>query len=308
MSHAVVLSGGGVRGAFQVGALSQLLGRVDATAVDAFFGTSTGALTAALMAQAPDLAGQLSEVANLQRIYRGITGNRDLYSGWNFLPAVIARFLFGKAAFDPAGLRRLLRENLLSNGSQLAGSRTAFGCAVTCLETGDAMIVTNQPPPGGLLDFARQPARSLPDFVLASASFPLAFPAVEIAGDHYVDGGVRVQTPLRAAVHWLKTQGAGPHRLTVLLTSPTAIAPSTATRGVAGAKRVLDLIETTLYLDDLSSLRARNRTPQPGDVAIDHLVVTPTVDYGSALTFDPANIARMLADGAALATAAEWVT
>ena len=67
---AVVLSGGGAKGAFQVGALDQLITKRKVK-FDIAVGTSTGAIQAAAVAQ--------DDIPRLVRTWEGIKGDEDIY-------------------------------------------------------------------------------------------------------------------------------------------------------------------------------------------------------------------------------------
>ena len=79
---AVVLSGGGAYGAFQVGMLNALVNDLGID-FDIIRGVSVGALNGAVLAQAakqPDSLGNLSlAVSDLARLWKGIKGNRSVY-------------------------------------------------------------------------------------------------------------------------------------------------------------------------------------------------------------------------------------
>ena len=67
---AVVLSGGGAKGAFQVGALDQLITKRKVK-FDIAVGTSTGSIQAAAVAQ--------DDIPRLVRTWEGIKGDEDIY-------------------------------------------------------------------------------------------------------------------------------------------------------------------------------------------------------------------------------------
>jgi NTE family protein len=282
VKRAAVFSGGGVKGAFQVGALWETLLR-STERFDGFFGVSTGALTAAVMAQYSTRPEQICGADRLYSTYMHISGNRDIYSGWNWLPANLARWYFGRAIYNPKGLAALLTRSVEID--RLRKSGVAFGCGVTELESGNYVSIN-------------QHVLFSLDQVLASGSMPIYFPAVPVGNSHLLDGGVRSMTPMREATRWLKTQGPGPHSLTVFLASPRTLAPYTGSpRGVQAAARVLDMIETEIYLHDLKLLTARNAAKAADDVEIHVTLIEPTQVYGSALDFNPRTIATMLTDG-----------
>lgn len=75
--RALVLSGGGVRGAYQVGALWYLVNVLNCE-FEHFIGTSTGAVTATVLAQATGLEELRSRVKSLVAEYKGVSKESDL--------------------------------------------------------------------------------------------------------------------------------------------------------------------------------------------------------------------------------------
>lgn len=281
---AAVFSGGGVKGAFQLGCLVNYWHNKPGK-IDGFFGVSTGSLTSSVLAQASTYEDQITQLDNLLKIYRGIQGNSSIYSGSQWPPLEVAHWLFGSSIFNPSGLTALLDKVI--DVLKLNTSSTKFGCGVTCLETGEysSMSNTNQ-------------LKVIKSYILASASMPVFFPAVEIDGKHYIDGGVRNITPLKEAVKWLKTFPNEQNELIIFLASPLGIKPYTgSSKGPSAAARILDMIETEIYENDLRSLMSRNREPKAGDVNITGTMFVPTQLYGSALDFNPITIEKMISNG-----------
>ena len=75
----LVLSGGGARSSFQVGALAYLYDRVGITP-SVITGTSAGAILGSVLAQYPDHAGQRAALAELERIWLGMTSSADMFT------------------------------------------------------------------------------------------------------------------------------------------------------------------------------------------------------------------------------------
>jgi NTE family protein len=75
----LVLSGGGARSSFQIGALRYLYER-ERIAPTVITGTSAGAILGGVLAQHPDPAGQRAALATLERLWRGMTGSEDMFT------------------------------------------------------------------------------------------------------------------------------------------------------------------------------------------------------------------------------------
>ena len=190
MKRALVLSGGGSRGAYEIGvwqALAELGLRFDGV-----YGTSIGALNAALFAQG-DLPGALALWSNIRvdqivtlededdfAIDSMVSGKRDV------LPFLMenARHL----RMDISPLEELVCSRL--NEAKVRASGLEMG-VMTCKApqlTGAPMRLGDMAP------------GSLGDWVIASAScFPI-FPARHIGGQRYIDGGYYDNLPIDMAL------------------------------------------------------------------------------------------------------------
>ncbi|WP_299194124.1 patatin-like phospholipase family protein [uncultured Erythrobacter sp.] len=175
---ALALSGGGARGAFQVGVLDELI-NVKGVEFETVTGTSTGAIQAAAVAQ--------KEVERLVEFWLGITGNSSIYKGSDKLLSVAWALIRGKEAlFNPAPLRHLLGE--FYDDEAIKNSGIALRMAIVNIANGDLKMV-----PGT--------AGHIADWVYASSAQPPFFPPlVDSEGNKWVDGGIRDYIPLRAAL------------------------------------------------------------------------------------------------------------
>lgn len=190
MKRALVLNGGGSRGAYQIGAWQAL----DALGVrfDGVYGTSIGALNAALFAQG-DLDGAVKLWSNITvrqimaveddddfAIDRMISHKRDVIP---FLREN-ARHL----RMDISPLEALARGHLDEGRIRARGLRLGVMATRAPQLTGAPMLL-EQMKPG-----------SLADWVIASAScFPI-FPARSIDGQRYIDGGYYDNLPIDMAL------------------------------------------------------------------------------------------------------------
>ena len=192
MKNALVLSGGGAKGAFQIGALEVLIERkrID---FQVLCGVSVGALNAAALAQAPvsrsaarSQQNLITEFRKLRKLWlKKIAGNRSIYTG---RPGGTAGIIGGAdSIYDPEGLRKLLKS--LLNPQRLRRSGRVLKIGMVNLDTGRYESV----------DPRNIRAERIRDYVLASATMPYYFPPVEIADDWWADGGLRNITPLADA-------------------------------------------------------------------------------------------------------------
>jgi len=172
---AFVLSGGGNLGALQIGMMRALLEHD--IRPDLIVGCSVGAINGAGLAEDPTLAGAL----RLERLWRALDGRELMPAGWLPNPVAIARR--GEAIHESQGLRRHLEQTLTARTfEELA---VPFQCVAT-----DVVGVRE-------VWFRSGP---LIEPILASAALPAVYPAVEIDGVRYLDGGIVDDVPMSRAV------------------------------------------------------------------------------------------------------------
>lgn len=172
---AFVLSGGGNLGALQIGMMRALAERE--IRPDVVVGCSVGAINGAALAQDPSLAG----IGRIERLWRELDGKDLMPSG--FLPRAVSLARRGEAIHDNEGLRRLLEEQL--DARTFEELEIPFQCVAT-----DVIGVRE-------MWFRTGP---LIEPILASAALPAVYPAVEIDGVRYLDGGIVDDIPIGRAV------------------------------------------------------------------------------------------------------------
>jgi NTE family protein len=213
---AIILSGGGARGAYEAGVLSYLyeeLPRLGASppAFDVICGTSVGAINAVHLgahAHAPapgvrrlaDLWGGLE----LQHVVR--FGVREALR----LPQVL---LGGgqdtRGLFDVRPLVELVTREVpwRAIGTAIArGHLRALAVSATEIATGRTAVFMDAHPemaiPARLGPRSHVVPGSIgPQHALASAAIPLVFPPVKVGSMLYCDGGLRQNTPMAPALH-----------------------------------------------------------------------------------------------------------
>lgn len=226
---AVVLSGAVARGAFQAGALGQVLSSLPPDwQPSIILGSSAGAINAVLWAvHLDDDAAVTAEQVNAT--WRRMS-SRDVYAGVGLkgLPGafrdVVLPAFRGAIAGRGDGIRSLLDTKPLSDVvakefaaplTLSAGLLGTVGVVATWMPLGQSgsaggrsVLFLQERSPGtwaGSTKRALDVERTtlLPAHVLASCAVPAAFPAQPVPGSRpgwYVDGGVRLNTPIKAAV------------------------------------------------------------------------------------------------------------
>jgi NTE family protein len=175
-----VLGGGGARGAAQVGALIALF-EAGIEPPERLIGVSVGALNGATLAAFPSLAG-----ARMLRESWLSPLARDVFRA-DPLDIVLHRLRGGPVSALPA--TNVTR--LIERGTQLTGIDTFEGLRVPL------DVLATDVGAGELRVFRGGP---LLPALLASVAIPGVFPAVEIEGAGYLDGGVIDNLPISHAV------------------------------------------------------------------------------------------------------------
>jgi len=223
---ALVMSGGGARGAYEAGVLSYVLdelpGRLGAPLrFRIVTGTSVGAIHACYVAAS---LGQPGAGARLLDIWRALEiggvyrlGLRDVAG----LPLRLLGLTRPRTAPAEAGiperltglldslpLERIVRERIAWDDLRRnldTGVLEAVAVTATEIASGKSIVwVDNRE--GVVRRWARdpfvlaRPTRLGPGHALASAAIPFLFPAPRIDGAYYCDGGLRLNTPLAPAL------------------------------------------------------------------------------------------------------------
>jgi NTE family protein len=216
---ALVLPGGGARGAFQVGvlkALAEILPKKSRNPFPIISGTSAGAVISVVLASRAEYFR--SAVRELEFVWSNFRCEQVyktdhltmLKSSLHWLSSIVlGGWLVGnpKSLLDNAPLRELLSRNVhfpriqtsIDNGHLRA-------IAVTAAGYGSARSETFFEGAADLRDWQR--TRRLGkrtelnlDHIMASIAVPLIFPPQSIGKEYFGDGAMRQATPLSPAVH-----------------------------------------------------------------------------------------------------------
>lgn len=216
---ALVLPGGGARGAFQVGvlkALAELLPRDRANPFSVISGTSAGAVNSVVLASRAHHFR--SAVAELERVW-GHFRCHHVYKTdhWTMLKSsmhwmtalVLGGWLVGmpKSLLDNAPLRKLLGNNVhfprirdaIEAGHLDAVAVTAAGYA-SARSTTFFEATHEQEAWERTRRLGKHTELGL-DHLMASIAVPMVFPPVCIGNEYFGDGAMRQATPLSPVVH-----------------------------------------------------------------------------------------------------------
>jgi NTE family protein len=212
---AVILSGGGARGAYEVGVLWYVfddLARLRGAPprIDILCGTSVGAINACYLAA--HLSDPTLGLRRLVELWSELELARVLGFGVRQVVS-IPRLLLGgggdgKGLFDVRpmadlvqreiswrAVSRCLRRHQL-RALSVSCTEVATGRTVVFMQTSPNVVIPSTAPPRTLF----RADRVGPHHALASAAIPLLFPPVRIDGELYLDGGLRQNTPISPAL------------------------------------------------------------------------------------------------------------
>ncbi|MCZ6463962.1 MAG: patatin-like phospholipase family protein [Proteobacteria bacterium] len=225
--RAVVLSGGGARGAYEAGVLRFLVeGLPRETGIQPRFdilgGTSVGAIHACFMAATADLGEERGP--RLAAIWEDLRVDEVFRFTASDIIALPRRILGVRRVaeqlragqrpdrlyglLDTKPLERLVVGGIPWKGIRknlLAGRIQAVCVAATQIATGRALVFVERkerelPPWADQTHIRMQSIRLMPVHALASAAIPLLFPAVRVGARYYADGGLRLNTPMAPVV------------------------------------------------------------------------------------------------------------
>lgn len=192
---ALVISGGGSKGAFAVGVLKAIFQRNPGLNFDMLIGTSTGALIAPLATS--------DSIQLLEQLYTTVTTDNVIETN-----NVGNRFLTADSIFGVAPLGKLIMQYYTDTFFQgLAAKPCNVLLATTCLQTATAVYFSTKKTTAvkGYEVVQLNKADHFRRAVMASACQPVFMPAVEVIPGaqplrQYVDGGVREYAGIQLAI------------------------------------------------------------------------------------------------------------
>lgn len=300
---ALILPGGGARGAYQVGVL-KAVGRLVPQLGNPFpviCGTSAGAINAALLASHAfefsngiDRLERFWSTMKCDRVYR--TDAWTVFSSglrWALSLASGGRLVSNpESLLDSEPLRNFLGEHLDLEGIDRSISQDALrGVSITasgytCAAAISFFQAASDVEPWDRVRRHGRAAHIEVSHLLASAALPLLFPAERIGNEFFGDGGMRMLAPLSPAIH------LGAERLLVITTRdespdppPDAPVPYPSLGEIGGY--LLDTIFMDTLEADLNRLKRVNKTldlmtPEQRDAShlkkMETLVIRPSQD------------------------------
>ena len=232
---ALILSGGGARGAFQVGA-EKYARDVKGYHWDIIAGVSVGALNGAMLA--------MHRYPRLMEIWNTISNEQVYTGGFNLLSLV--RLLFGaKSFYGNAPLQKLMQREFEA------------GRVIDDLHVGAVSLIS-----GEYVQFTKE-SLELAKAILASASIPVVWPPVDVAPDRtaMVDGGVRNITPVGDVL------ALEPDEIVIINCSPEQppVMPQAPVNVLSIGIRALDIMQNEIFINDMKEFLRINALVQEAE-------------------------------------------
>jgi NTE family protein len=282
---ALVLSGGGAKGAFQVGAEAYLREKMGYR-WDVVAGVSVGALNAAMLAQ-----GKHEE---LRECWESLS-SEDVYTGELSLWTLIRIALGKDSIYSNKPLRKMIEENV-------DVSQFKIPCIVGTvnLMTGEYATFSDRPTRilfSPKLHLATPTRGDFHDALLASTAIPVVWSPVDFLGGRWVDGGVRNITPIADVLAYEPEE--------VVIVNCSAREPMPAAGRLDNAVRIglraLDIAMDEVFRNDVETFLRTNALVQQAEAqgavlrhkdgtpyrSVQCLIVEPTEDLGDTLKFSP---------------------
>lgn len=315
---ALVLGGGGARGAYQAGVIAAIARRYPALELPILTGISAGAISTAFLAsnskslrEATDELVQLWLSVASQNVYRVDTTSlmRNVVQwGWRLMAGGLSDHAQGRHALvDTTPLAEFLRSKLPLDASGAiagidkniaTGRLKAVALSATSYTTGQSVTWVH----GRNLQLWERPQRRAElvrlgiDHIMASSALPLLFPATRVDREWYGDGGIRLTAPLSPALH------LGASRIITISTRYARTRAESDVPLIVGyppPAQVVGTLYNAVFLDlidqDIHRLQMVNRllskipdAARDGMRPVDILVLRPSQDLGRlARHFEP---------------------
>jgi NTE family protein len=271
--RALVLSGGGSKGSFQLGALKKWMAE-DLIEYDIFCGISVGSINSAYLAQFPygDPKGAWEK---LNGVWERVTSS-NIKKSW--FPFGILSSVWKTSVYNSKPLQKWVLSELDAKAIQRSGKKLR----VISVSWNNATT-----------HIADETDSEIAKWVIASSSFPVMLNHIEINGEQWSDGGLRSVTPLGEAIR------LGADDIDVIMCSDPGLFPSfdPKTKAIPGRLlRSLDILTAQIEIADLKICGYKNDLAElrPEYKKVKIRVLKPKeILTDDSLSFDQDDIKRM---------------
>ena len=308
VKRALALGGGGLKGAYQAGAISVLLNK--GFVPDNLYGISVGSLNAAFLCDRAYYLGKPRSAyySDLKETPRANAGDLNAPVNWPFIGDELVAFWSEKVTgpsalvqewpevgvalhalfsdfngfLSVAPLKRLLDATL--NVQRLLASKTPAAIGAVNIDTTK-------------IEFVQNSDAGFKSFVLASAAIPLVLPIVEIKSGanagRYVDGGVKTIVPVKEAA-----AGPASHIVAIVCQAPTKTEKYQALANVKDvievARRLTDIASDVVIERDIAYAIGKKIAVIRPDAPIEDEIGNPNADIND---FTSADVSKMIQRG-----------
>ncbi len=238
---ALVLSGGGSKGAYQAGALKYILGEKQIK-YEIICGVSVGAINASFLAQFKH-EEEIESAKQIVDLWLKIQ-NKDIYKRW--FPFGRWHALWQSSFYNSKPLMDLITNNI--SLTRIRESNKKISVGAVSLSSGKYTIFNQDND-----EFIKA--------IVASASFPVMLSPVRIGDQLWSDGGSKEITPLRTAIEMGATDidviiTSPEHRVKLFFENPNTIDI---------LKRSFDLSSDKIMSNDMEKVLIYNKLAEKGD-------------------------------------------
>ena len=247
MKRALVISGGGSKGAYAVGVVKQLLQLYPTLDFDIYVGTSTGSLIVPMAA--------IDEIALLEEIYT------TQKKGTIVKELRIGDRLNTDSIFDANPLWELINKHFTdARYNTLIASGKKLYINTTCIQTGELVVFTNDNDTASQKGYQIRKIVNADHFrraIMASACQPVFMPTIQVNKNlpgnpekdfQYVDGGVKEYAGIEMAIN------AGATEIFTILLSAVNSEPDLLYKGTLFSllERTIDIFTEDVGKNDLT--------------------------------------------------------
>lgn len=173
--RALVVSGGGSKGAYAVGVVKALVEQ--GSKWDIILGTSTGALIAPMVA--------IGDIETLEKIYTSVRTKDIVRKRW------LITWPWVSAMYSDKPLRKIVERSLTEERwKAILESDTYVAVCTVSLNTGKICY----------WEAAKMTRETFVEALMASSNQPGIMPAIKLGEEWHVDGGLKEQAPIREAL------------------------------------------------------------------------------------------------------------
>jgi NTE family protein len=266
---ALVLSGGGCKGAYEAGAVKHLIGELK-NDYDIYCGVSVGALNSSFLSQFA--SGEEVEASkSLEDLWMNI-GDKDVHKNW--FPFGKLSILWKNSVLNSKPLQKTVRSRLDVKKILTSGKKLRVGA--TSLKTGEYRIFDEK-------------YSDVPGAVLASSAFPAMFCSILLESQLWTDGGVREITPIKSAIDF------GVDEIDIIICSPATSSQDFKddSKALAVASRCIDIMADAVSDADVKKAVLYNELAKIGNtskryvkmsiIRPSYVLTSDSLDFGHTL-------------------------